>query len=54
MCLGVPGQLEEVFEEDGLFMGRVRFGVRLTARRRLPPIRQGHPVAVDKGRVPPP
>ena len=25
MCLGVPGQLEEVFEEDGLFMGRVRF-----------------------------
>lgn len=26
MCLGVPGQLEEVFEEDGLAMGRVRFG----------------------------
>ena len=24
MCLGVPGQLEEVFEEDGLFKGRVR------------------------------
>lgn len=25
MCLGVPGQLEEVFSEDGLEMGRVRF-----------------------------
>jgi len=25
MCLGVPGQLIEVFEEDGLAMGRVRF-----------------------------
>jgi hydrogenase expression/formation protein HypC len=25
MCLGVPGQLEEVFDEDGLAMGRVRF-----------------------------
>jgi hydrogenase expression/formation protein HypD len=26
MCLGVPGKLEELFEEDGLRMGRVRFG----------------------------
>lgn len=26
MCLGVPGQLEELFEEDGLAMGRVRVG----------------------------
>jgi hydrogenase expression/formation protein HypD len=26
MCLGVPGRLEEIFEEDGLAMGRVRFG----------------------------
>jgi hydrogenase expression/formation protein HypD len=26
MCLGVPGKLEELFEEDGLPMGRVRFG----------------------------
>ena len=23
MCLGVPGQLEEVLEEDGLFRGQV-------------------------------
>jgi hydrogenase expression/formation protein HypC len=25
MCLGVPGQLEGIFEEGGLAMGRVRF-----------------------------
>jgi len=26
MCLGVPGQLDGLFEEQGLAMGRVSFG----------------------------
>ena len=26
MCLGVPGRVVDVFEEDGLRMGRVDFG----------------------------
>jgi hydrogenase expression/formation protein HypC len=26
MCLAVPGQIEEVHEQDGLRVGRVRFG----------------------------
>ncbi len=26
MCLGVPGKVVEVFEEDGIRMGRVDFG----------------------------
>lgn len=26
MCLGVPGQVIEVYREDGLLMGRVDFG----------------------------
>jgi len=26
MCLGIPGKLIEVFEQDGLAMGKVEFG----------------------------
>ena len=26
MCLGVPGQVIEIYEKDGLLMGRVDFG----------------------------
>jgi hydrogenase expression/formation protein HypC len=38
MCLGVPGQLVEVFAEDGLAMGRVRFsGVSRTVCLELVP-----------------
>lgn len=26
MCLGIPGQVQEIYEADGLRMGRVDFG----------------------------
>jgi len=26
MCLGIPGRLLEVYEQDGLLMGKVEFG----------------------------
>ncbi len=26
MCLGVPGRITEIFERDGLLMGRIDFG----------------------------
>lgn len=26
MCLGIPGQVQEIYEKDGLRMGRVDFG----------------------------
>lgn len=26
MCLGVPGKVDEIYEADGLMMGRVDFG----------------------------
>jgi hydrogenase expression/formation protein HypC len=26
MCLGVPGQITDIFEKNGMLMGRVNFG----------------------------
>lgn len=26
MCLGIPGQVQEIYQQDGLRMGRVDFG----------------------------
>lgn len=26
MCLGIPGQVQEIYQQDGLLMGRVDFG----------------------------
>ena len=51
MCLGVPGQLEEVFEEDGLSMGRVRFAgvARAVCLELIPDVRVGDYVLVHVG-----
>jgi hydrogenase expression/formation protein HypC len=51
MCLGVPGQLEEVFEEDGLSMGRVRFAAvaRSVCLELIPNVRVGDYVLVHVG-----
>jgi hydrogenase expression/formation protein HypC len=51
MCLGVPGQLEEVFEEDGLFMGKVRFSgvARTICLELIPGVASGDYVLVHVG-----
>ena len=51
MCLGVPGKLLEVYEEDGLPMGKVEFGgiVKQTCLAYTPEAKPGEYVIVHVG-----
>jgi hydrogenase expression/formation protein HypC len=51
MCLGIPGQLTEIFEEQSLRMGKVRFsGVqRAVCLELVPDVRLGDYVLVHVG-----
>ena len=51
MCLGVPGKITEVFEMEGLKMGKVDFGgvVREACLEYVPEAEQGDYVVVHVG-----
>jgi hydrogenase expression/formation protein HypC len=51
MCLGIPGKLIEVYEQDGLPMGKVEFGgiVRETCLAYTPEAKVGDYVIVHVG-----
>lgn len=51
MCLGIPGKLTEVYEQDGLPMGKVDFGgiVRETCLAYTPEAQVGEYVIVHVG-----
>ena len=51
MCLGIPGKLVEVYEQNGLAMGKVEFGgiVRETCLAYTPEARVGEYVIVHVG-----
>jgi hydrogenase expression/formation protein HypC len=51
MCLGIPGKLVEVYEQDGLPMGKVEFGgiLRETCLAYTPEARFGEYVIVHVG-----
>jgi hydrogenase expression/formation protein HypC len=51
MCLGIPGKLVEVYEQDGLPMGKVEFGgiVRQTCLAYTPEAEVGEYVIVHVG-----
>ena len=51
MCLAIPGQVEELFESDGLRMARVNFGGvrRVTCLEYVPGVRTGDFVLVHVG-----
>ena len=51
MCLGIPGKLVEVYEQDGLPMGKVEFGgiVRETCLAYTPEAEVGEYVIVHVG-----
>ncbi len=51
MCLGVPGKVVEVFEEDGLRMGTVDFGGirRKACLEYAPEVEVGHYVVIHVG-----
>jgi hydrogenase expression/formation protein HypC len=51
MCLGVPGQLTQIFHEQGLIMGRVSFSgiARPVCLELLPEARVGDFVLVHVG-----
>ena len=51
MCLGIPGKLVEVYEQDGLAMGKVEFGgiVRETCLAYTPEAEVGEYVIVHVG-----
>jgi hydrogenase expression/formation protein HypC len=51
MCLGVPGKLVEVFEENGLRMGTVDFGgiCRKACLEYEPEVEVGHYVVIHVG-----
>lgn len=51
MCLGVPGKLLEVYEQDGLPMGKVEFGgiVKQTCLAYTPEAKPGEYVIVHVG-----
>jgi hydrogenase expression/formation protein HypC len=51
MCLGIPGRLTEVYEQDGLPMGKVDFGgiVRETCLAYTPEAQVGDYVIVHVG-----
>ena len=51
MCLAIPGQVEEIYEKDGLQMARVNFGGvrRATCLQYVPSARAGDYVLVHVG-----
>ena len=51
MCLGVPGKITEIFEMEGLRMGKVDFGgvVREACLEYVPEAQQGEYVVVHVG-----
>lgn len=51
MCLGVPGKITEIFEMEGLKMGKVDFGgvVREACLEYVPEAKQGDYVVVHVG-----
>ena len=51
MCLGVPGKVIEVFEEDGIRMGTVDFGgiQRKACLEYAPEVELGHWVVIHVG-----
>ena len=51
MCLGVPGKITEIFEMEGLKMGKVDFGgvVRDACLEYVPEAQQGEYVVVHVG-----
>jgi len=51
MCLGIPGKLVEVYQQDGLAMGKVEFGgiVRETCLAYTPEAEVGEYVIVHVG-----
>ncbi len=51
MCLGIPGKIIEVFEKDGLQMGKVDFGgvVRETCLAYIPEAQVGDYTIVHVG-----
>jgi len=51
MCLGVPGKITELFEMEGLKMGKVDFGgvVREACLEYVPEAKQGDYVVVHVG-----
>ncbi len=51
MCLGVPGQIKEIYESDGMMMGKVDFGgaVREACLEYVPEAVVGQYVVVHVG-----
>lgn len=51
MCLGIPGQIVEVYEKDGLKMGKIDFGgvVRETCLAYVPEAKIGDYTIVHVG-----
>ncbi len=51
MCLGIPGEVRETFERDGLLMGKVEFGgiVKEACLACVPEIAPGQFVIVHAG-----
>ena len=51
MCLGVPGKVVDVFEEDGIRMGTVDFGgiTRTACLEYAPEVEVGHYVVIHVG-----
>lgn len=51
MCLGVPGRISEIYERDGLLMGRVDFGgaVREACLSYVPAARVGDYAVIHVG-----
>ncbi len=51
MCLGIPGKITELFEKDGLKMGKIDFGgvVRETCLAYVPEAQIGDYVIVHVG-----
>jgi hydrogenase expression/formation protein HypC len=51
MCLGIPGEVQETFQRDGLLMGKVEFGgiVKETCLACVPEVTPGQFVIVHAG-----
>lgn len=51
MCLGIPGKITALFEEDGVRMGKVDFGgvLRTVCLAYLPEVREGDYAIVHAG-----
>lgn len=51
MCLGIPGKVEEIFEENGLMMGNINYGgtVNKACLEYVPDIEVGQYTVVHAG-----